>query len=247
MKKLIIALLALCCTAANPPTSVTVPIQVISAITFTPSPITFSGISVGTSSSPLIVTVKNISTTTIPLGSISFSGGASSDYSQTNDCSTSIAASATCHINITFSPSVTGTRITTLNIAAVGGHTYTASVNGSTTASNLVFSPSSFSFSQILVGATSNPTTFTVTNNGTATASISSISVTGTNASEFSETTDCSSTLIAGALCHIVVTFAPKSSGNKTASIQIATSIGGPYIALLSGSASTSGSGGVCP
>jgi hypothetical protein len=75
-----------------------------------------------------------------------------------------------------------------------------------------------------------------MTNVGTTSLTISGISVTGTNAGDFSQTHTCGSTLGAGASCTISVTFHPSAIGARSAAVSISDDGGGsPQKVPLSG------------
>ncbi|HEY3275503.1 MAG TPA: choice-of-anchor D domain-containing protein [Syntrophorhabdaceae bacterium] len=79
----------------------------------------------------------------------------------------------------------------------------------------------SLSFGSVRPGATSSLKTITVKNTGTSDLVIGSIDITGTNASEFSQTNNCTN-ITAGASCVVSGTFAPTPpSGNKSAIVSI--------------------------
>jgi predicted dienelactone hydrolase len=61
--------------------------------------------------------------------------------------------------------------------------------------------------------------TITLTNTGSAALNLNGISVTGTNAAQFSETNNCAASVNAGASCTISVTFNPSIAGSYTASV----------------------------
>src|SRR6202044_2921842 len=65
--------------------------------------------------------------------------------------------------------------------------------------SSLSASPSSVSFGNETVGSTSSAQTVTVSNSGTAAASVSSVSVTG----PFSQTNTCGTSIAAGGACSV--------------------------------------------
>jgi len=65
---------------------------------------------VGASSAPMPVTLTNRSTTMLTFASIV----ASADFTETDNCVPAVAAGGTCTINVTFTPSATGTRTGTL-------------------------------------------------------------------------------------------------------------------------------------
>lgn len=84
-------------------------------------------------------------------------------------------------------------------------------------------SPSSIAFSNQIVNTTSGGQVITLTNTGSATLNISSITLTGTNSSLFGKSTTCVSTLAASSNCTVTITFTPTSVGSKTASVTFTT------------------------
>ena len=96
--------------------------------------------------------------------------------------------------------------------------------------------PSSLTFTTHLVGAPSAAQTVTLTNNGTAPLSITSIVVGGTNSADFAETNTCGTSVAANATCAISVTFTPKATGTRGASITITDNApGSPQTFSLTG------------
>ncbi len=81
-------------------------------IGLTPDSLTFAAQKVGTSSAAQVVTVSNPGATPLKVTSITISG----DYSETNDCPAKLTVGKSCTINVTFSPTQTGTRTGTLSI-----------------------------------------------------------------------------------------------------------------------------------
>jgi hypothetical protein len=116
-------------------------------------------------------------------------------------------------------------------------------LSGTGTAPAVTLSPSSLSFASQTTGTTSAGQTVTLTNSGTGPLTISSIAITGTNATEFAQTNTCpgsSSTLAAGAKCTITVTFTPAAAGTRTASLTITdTAAGSPQSVSLTGTGTT--------
>jgi len=74
-----------------------------------------------------------------------------------------------------------------------------------------VLSPPTLNFSSQLVGSSADQSV-TLTNSGSAALLITSIGFTGTNASEFTESNTCGSSLAAGSSCTINVTFTPTTA-----------------------------------
>jgi hypothetical protein len=96
-------------------------------VTLTPNSLNFGNVMVGSSSSPQPVTLSNNQSVSLSITSITGSG----DYSQTNNCGTSLGANASCTINVTFTPTTSGTRTGTLTVNDDGpGNPQTASLTG---------------------------------------------------------------------------------------------------------------------
>jgi hypothetical protein len=85
-------------------------------------------------------------------------------------------------------------------------------------------SPTCISFGGVLIGTSCAPQPVTLTNVGTASLTISSIQITGPQASDFSQTNTCGTlpaSLAAGAACTISVGFKPSTAGPETATLTI--------------------------
>jgi F5/8 type C domain/Pectate lyase superfamily protein/Abnormal spindle-like microcephaly-assoc'd, ASPM-SPD-2-Hydin len=103
-------------------------------------------------------------------------------------------------------------------------------------ASALSASPSSVSFGSTAVGSTSAAQNVTVSNPGTAAASVSSVSVSG----PFSQTNNCGTSIAAGGSCTVSVKFAPTASGSASGTLSVASSApGSPLTVALSGTGTT--------
>jgi hypothetical protein len=105
-------------------------------------------------------------------------------------------------------------------------------------------SAASLSFGNQPINTTSTAQTITLSSTGTATLSITSIAVTGTNASDFVQTNTCGSSVAAGANCRIAVMFTPSATGTRTAALSISDNASGsPQTVPLSGTGTQSGAG----
>jgi hypothetical protein len=184
-----------------------------SQISISPSALSFGTVATGSSSAPQAVTVTNTGSAAAPVSSITTSG----DFSQTNNCGSSIAAGASCTVNVTFTPTATGSRTGNLTITA-SGITNTVPLSGTGVAPGPILSPNptSLSFAGTVVGSSATAQTVTVTNTGTTTASVSGVSASG----DFSQTNNCAS-LAVGASCTVTVRFTPTTSGARTGSVTI--------------------------
>jgi hypothetical protein len=77
-----------------------------------PGTLTFKAQRVGTTSTAQVVTVNNPGATPLKVTSITITG----DFAETNDCPAKLTVGKSCTINVTFSPTATGTRTGTLSI-----------------------------------------------------------------------------------------------------------------------------------
>jgi hypothetical protein len=81
----------------------------------------FGHLVVGTTSPPQSVTLTNTGNTQLIFTGIAITGTNANDFSQTNNCGTSIPAKANCAITVRFKPTATGTRTGSLSISDDGG------------------------------------------------------------------------------------------------------------------------------
>src|SRR6266702_1202141 len=164
---------------------------IASAVSLSPSSLTFANQLVGTTSAAQTVTLTNTGNTTLNMTSIAASG----DYAQTNTCGTSVAAGASCTINVTFTPTAVGTRTGAITITDdASGSPQTVSLTGTGIASAVSLSPSSLTFANQLVGTTSAAQTITLTNTGNTTLNMTSIAASGDDA----QTNTCGTSVEAG-------------------------------------------------
>ncbi|MGA2844816.1 MAG: choice-of-anchor D domain-containing protein [Candidatus Acidiferrales bacterium] len=110
---------------------------------------------------------------------------------------------------------------------------YESSASGAVT-----LTPTSYTFATTVVGQPSSdsPAVFTLANSSGSTVTSISISFTGANAGDFSQTTSCGSSLANGSFCLINVTFTPAAVGSRSATLSVSDSgAGSPQTSSLSG------------
>jgi hypothetical protein len=210
----------------------------LQTVTISPATKSFGTINLGSSSSAQAFTVTNSTASALHVSGISFTGANPGDFSETDTCSSPIGSAGTCTVNVTFTPTATGSRSATLSIADdAPASPHTAAVSGTGAAApNVQLSTATLSFGNQNDGSASSAQSVTVTNNGNADLTSILISITGANNSEFGQTNTCGSTLTQGSNCSINVTFSPTTGGAKTAAVQIADNAGNsPQTISLSG------------
>jgi hypothetical protein len=184
--------------------------------------LTYSTQAVGSSSAAQPVTVINTSNVPVANISISVTGGNAGDYSQTNNCGTSLAAETSCIVNVTFTPSVSGKSYATLSIADnAAGTPQRVSLTGAAVAPAVAVTPKTLWLGKEVVGSTSPGQAVTVKNVGTVPLALSSIHVTGPNKVDFAQKNTCSTPVPVAGTCAITVTFKPTATGDRTASVTI--------------------------
>jgi hypothetical protein len=89
---------------------------------------------VGTTSSAYQAVLSNTTGGTVTINTITASG----DFTQTNNCSSTLSTSATCTVNVKFSPTATGTRTGTVSVSSTAG-TQTLNLSGTGTTESILF------------------------------------------------------------------------------------------------------------
>jgi len=165
----------------------------------------------GAASVPQTVTLK-AGTSAVTVGTITVTG----PYSQTNDCPSTLPASASCAIQVTFAPNAVGIIAGGLQVGT--GVTRSVSLTG-TGLPPVGFSPGNLDFGTVAIGGTAAAQPVTVTNNQTAALAITGISVSG----DYSQANDCPASLQAGATCTINVSFQPTVNGTVAGAVSVMT------------------------
>jgi hypothetical protein len=194
------------------------------------SQLTFPTQIVGTVSTAMNVIMTNNGSASIAISNI----GTTANFSSSNNCGKSLAKGARCTIKVYFTPSTEGNLTGLLTVFDNGGGSpQTVSMTGVATVLSIV--PSSLNFGTQKVHTSSAPQTVTVTNTGSTRVHFTGITVSGRNASDFSEVNACGS-LAAGTRCQISVTFTPRATGARSATISLSDNGGGsPQKVTLSG------------
>ena len=208
--------------AANSPQVIALSGTGTAPVTLSSASLNFGTVVIDTTKNFNPVTLSNLMNVALTGINITVTGSA---YSQVNTCGTSIAAHTTCSITVTFAPTTAGTQTGTVIIAD-------SAVNSPQTISltglgqlPVTVSPLTLGFGIVKVGTTTTPKTVTVKNNQKVSLNITSIAFTGTDPGDYAQSaTTCGSNLAAGAKCTISITFTPKATGGRPASLTITDS-----------------------
>ncbi|HTU41262.1 MAG TPA: choice-of-anchor D domain-containing protein [Candidatus Aquilonibacter sp.] len=177
----------------------------------TPSSMAFLSVPVGHSSSPQSVTLTNAGNASLTTSGIQMTG----DFSETDNCPTTLSAGAACTINIVFTPTVEGNRSGSLTVSEKSS-VQTASLTGVGSAASVQVSPAALTFASVQVSSSSS-STVQVSNTGNASVSITGLQTTG----DYTATNNCPSLIAAGASCTVTIAFTPTATGTRTGSLTV--------------------------
>ena len=203
------------------------------ALLLSPSSLTFPPAGIGVSSPAQGVTITNTGGSPVQLTSFSTAPG---DYQvSANSCGNSLAAAASCLVQVVFTPAQAGARPGSLTIAAnVAGGSVQAVLNGTgLSPGTLSLSPGSYNFGAVVVGTASASATFTAKNSGGIAVTLQPPSASG----DFKiVSTSCQASLSPGYSCSVVVNFSPSGTGSGSGTLSIAGGFASsPAMAALSG------------
>jgi sugar lactone lactonase YvrE len=207
----------------------------------TPSTMDFGNVTVGTTSTAQTATLKNTGTAPLPISNLGFFGSDISSFNETNNCGSSLAAGASCSIAVACTPAIVETL--TANLGAnfpspIPQQSIALTCTGTSAAApQAALTPATANFGSQTVGTTGAAQTFTLANTGNVVLTINSISLGGTNASEFAiASKTCGASLAAGTSCTVSVTFAPTAAGSATATLSVSDNASGsPQTSTLTG------------
>jgi hypothetical protein len=194
--------------------------------TASPSALTFSDRTVGSTSDAQAVTVTNTGAEALAIFTFRLTGQNPEDFAQGADCPVSpdlLPAGASCTIYVSFTPHDGGLRTASLVIgdsAPSSPQTVTLSGRG-LSAPVASVSPGALRFDSQTLGTTSPQQTVSLSNTGGGPLDIAGISFGGEGAADFSQSGNCPASLAAGASCSITVTFAPGTEGLRRATLSV--------------------------
>jgi hypothetical protein len=196
-------------------------------VTLSTNTFAFGNQGVQSSSAAKTVALTNNNSVTLTFDSIvvaTLPPGNSGDFAQSaTTCAASLGAHARCTVSVTYTPTVQGAEGGTLTfIDGASNSPQTVSLTG-TGVAQFKLSAASINFGNEAYGSTSAAKSVTLTNNTSAAASISSISIGGTNSTNFTQSaTTCGSSLNGHSSCSISFTFSPTAVAAYAAMVSIA-------------------------
>ncbi len=152
-----------------------------------------------------------------------------------------LVPSASCGVQITCTPTTVGAKSASLEVGGVAVTSVAAVLSCiAVSIDPLGVNPSILTFTNVAVGSTSAPQSFTLSNQGIITLGPISLSLLGPAASQYEidPASPCfTASLAPGGSCTTNVRFRPTSAGTKPASVQVVVVAGGTVTVGLNGTA----------
>jgi len=193
-------------------------------------------------SSGVDILVANMGSTDITINSASITG----DYAIGNNTCPSpgtLLSSKHCEVGVIFGPTAGGTRTGVLTLTSNAPDSpRNIQLTGIGGVPIVSLNPTSLNLTSPSVGTAGPAKTVKLSNTGADILNITSLTITGTNAADFSETHDCASTLGAGLSCNVNITYKASTPNTETASLQfVDNAAGSPHTVPLTGTISPFG------
>lgn len=203
-------------------------------VVLTPPSLGFGSVVIGTTSPARNISLSNTGNATLSITSIAATGS----FTQTNTCRNTVLPGKKCSIAVTFAPEVAGAATGTITITDNATNSPQAVSLAGTGVQPATLSPGTLNFGSRTVGTTSGHSSVTLTNNQTASLSISSIGTTG----DFAQINTCGNSLAPKGKCTISLTFTPTVVGSRTGTLTVTDSASNsPQTTSLSGTGTTAG------
>ena len=209
------------------------------ALTFSPTtPLAFPVQLVNKPSTPIVLKLTNSGSKEVSIHSVA----ASEQFHAADDCGGTIAAGASCNLNVVFEPAAAGIKSGLVKLYD-GASSKPQVIEVSGRGTFVALSPNPLKFADQKVGTQSPPQRLAITNDGSTSLTIQRVWIDGVDRGDFllSDAAHCiEQPLAAGATCEVAVTFAPKQTGRRAGTILVHDSgVGSPEIATLSGRGSS--------
>ena len=188
-----------------------------------PTAITFAEQTVHTTSDSVSIVITNTGAGNLSISQIVIEGANAGDFGYTSAAlPVAVGPGATTTVNVTFTPSATGTRAATLTITHNAGASSQISLSGNGVVPGISITPTSLTFLGQVVNTSSSPQSIAVKNIGSGKLIVSSLDLSGANIGDFSfMPISLPITINAGTTSNISIVFKPSAAGNRSAVLSI--------------------------
>lgn len=184
------------------------------------SGLAFGSVATGVTSASKSSTLTNGQNVALNISNIGFTGTNSTDFAQTNTCGTTLAAGASCTIDVTFTPQALGSRSAALAVTDDASNSPQTSSLSGTGIVPVTLSSTSLNFGNVVIGTSRTASAVILTNNQSV--SLTKISIVANP--PFSQQNTCGTSIAAGSTCSITVTFTPTVAGTVSGTVTISDS-----------------------
>ncbi|HXX45697.1 MAG TPA: choice-of-anchor D domain-containing protein [Candidatus Acidoferrales bacterium] len=209
-----------------------------------PTSLAYGSLTVGGVSAAQTVTLTNNGSAALNVSAIGLTGANASEFAIQASGTTcplasgSIAIKASCIVAVQFTPQDVGSMNASLSFTdnATGSPQQVALSATATAAVSVAVSPPNLMFGAQSEGTSSAAQIVNVSNMSSSSAGVGPVSLSGTNASDFTAENPCAPSLAAGKSCQIAVTFKPAAGptpGSRSATLNVGG--GSPSTVGLSG------------
>ncbi len=207
--------------------------------TLKPTAVVYPVAAVGTSTTPIAITVTNTGLSSATISSISLGGANPTDFKiSSKTCGATLAAGASCSASVAFAPTANGIRTANLlfsDTAAGSPQSVPLSGTGESATPSLIFSPTSLVFNPANLAAL-QVSSISVTNYSASNINFGQTTISGTNPADFVVIYNNCSPLSPGSSCTVSVGFVPSGPGIRTAILLLHdTAAGNPQCVPLTG------------
>ena len=202
------------------------------AVSLNPVSLQYGTLTVGSSSPAQSVLLRNMGSAALLISSITPLG----DFTETDDCGSSVPAAGTCALSIVFTPKAGGSRTGTITVHDdAAGSSQVITLSGSALGAGATVTPSSLTFAAVTMGTSSVSQAITLSNSGNEPLTVGVIQVAG----DYAQTNNCPTSLAAGSSCTVNVIFTPSVTGTRAGTLTISDSVApGVQTVALSGAGS---------
>ncbi len=203
--------------------------------------------------------INNSGSGTLTISSVTLGGTNAGDFSITTNPTGTVTSGGNANLVIKFDPSAAGTRNATVSIASddADENPYTFAIRGTgevnpeiavtgnsnaiADGSNTPASENNTLFGSLDIQGGNESKTYVINNSGSGTLTISSVTLGGTNAGDFSITTNPTGTVTSGGNANLVIKFDPSAAGTRNATVSIASDDAdeNPYTFAIRGTGET--------
>ncbi|MEY2894000.1 MAG: hypothetical protein RJA98_3908 [Pseudomonadota bacterium] len=221
----------------------------VPAVSLSPASLDFGNQSIGVASAARSITLSNSGSGALAISAL----GTSAPYALTHNCGASVAAGASCTVNVVFTPNGAGAangNVTLATNASGSPHAVTLSGTGLLALPALSWSSASaLAFGTVTVGQSSATVSRTLSNAGPGSATLTALPISGSEAGDFAvaagSSCSASTVLAAGSSCTLVLSFSPAAAGSRSASLQVSSNGSNPGALSLSGTGAAAASAAV--